>query len=581
MTANPPPFTTTLAVSARPDRKSPLHRLLRDPVAVICLVYLLLIILAGALAPWIVGSPTVTRLELVAAPPFGGEYILGGDSSGRDIFARLVWATRGTLLGSLEVVVVSVAVGVTAGLIAGYFRGRFEKVSDWVSDVIIALPGIVLLIALYSLTGPNVPAAMAVFGIIVAPTYFRIVRGIVVAMRRDLFVDAARVAGLSSPQIIARHVIWAVRPAVIIQSAFVLSAGIGVQAALEFLGLGDPSTPSWGGMLQESFANIYNNGTAVIWPVAAITITTLAFVLLGNSLRDVLQVGAGRVRVKARRRNKPLPSPAAVTLDESAILQIQGLRIGYPASGNTVTEVVKGVNLAVHAGEIRALVGESGSGKSQTAFATLGILPRTAQILAGSVLLGGNDLLRDRDAMKKARGRRISYIPQEPMTNLDPTFTVGAQLVLGIRATSRVSRREAKAEVLRLFDRVGIRDPERVFGMYPFEISGGMAQRVLITGAIATNPDILIADEPTTALDVTVQADVLELLREIRDERGLGVLLVTHNLGVVADICDSVSVMKDGEIVEEGSTLDIFQNPQHPYTRELLDAVLDIQKVES
>lgn len=579
MTANPPPFTTTVAVSNRPARKGPARRLLRDPMAVVCLAYLFVIIVAGVLAPWVVGSPAVTRLELVAAPPFGSEYLLGGDSSGRDIFARLVWATRGTLLGSLEVVVVSVTVGVTTGLIAGYSHGRFEKIADWVSDVIIALPGIVLLIALYSLTGPNVPAAMAVFGIIVAPTYFRIVRGIVVGMRGDLFVDAARVAGLSSARIIGRHIVWAIRPAVIIQSAFVLSAGIGVQAALEFLGLGDPATPSWGGMLQESFANIYNNGTAVIWPVAAITLTTLAFVLLGNSLRDVLQVGAGRVRVRATRA-RPLPAAEPVTTDENAILQVRGLRIGYPTADG-VTEVVKGVDLTVRSGEIRALVGESGSGKSQTAFASLGILPKTAQILAGSVLLRGTDLLRDGDAMKKARGRRISYIPQEPMTNLDPSFTVGAQLVLGIRATSRVSRREAKAEVLRLFDRVGIHNPEKVFGMYPFEISGGMAQRVLITGAIATNPDILIADEPTTALDVTVQADVLELLREIRDERGLGVLLVTHNLGVVADICDSVSVMRDGEIVEEGATTEIFQNPQQPYTRELLDAVLDIRKVGS
>jgi peptide/nickel transport system permease protein len=581
MTANPPPFTTSLALSGVPARQSPVRRLLRDPVAVVCLAYLLVIIVAGALAPLIVGSPSVTRLELVAAAPFGGEYLLGGDSSGRDILARLIWATRGTLLGSLEVVVVSVAVGVTTGLIAGYFRGRFERISDWVSDVIIALPGIVLLIALYSLTGPNVPAAMAVFGIIVAPTYFRIVRGIVVGMRRDLFVDAARVAGLSSPQIVARHIVWAIRPAVIIQSAFVLSAAIGVQAALEFLGLGDPGTPSWGGMLQESFANIYNNGTAVIWPVAAITITTLAFVLLGNSLRDVLQVGVGRVRVKRARRVRPLPPAESVQPDENVILRIAGLRIGYPTGENTVTEVVKGVDLAVRPGEIHALVGESGSGKSQTAFASLGILPKTAQIIAGSILLKGTDLLRDSDAMKNARGRRISYIPQEPMTNLDPSFTVGAQLVLGMRATARISRRDAKAEVLRLFNRVGINDPERVFDMYPFEISGGMAQRVLITGAIATNPDILIADEPTTALDVTVQADVLELIREIRDERGLGVLLVTHNLGVVADICDAVSVMKDGKIVEEGSTIDIFQNPQHPYTRELLDAVLDIRKAGS
>lgn len=581
MTAVEAVVPESVSLQDRAPKRGPLRRLLREPLAVTTIVYLSVVIVAGLAAPLLAGSPNVTRLDKVNAPPFDAEYLLGGDSSGRDIYARLLSATRATLLGSLEILIVSILLGATTGIIAGYVRGRFERTLDWISDVVLALPGIVLLIALYSLTGPNVTAAMAVFGLLVAPSYFRIIRGVVVGVRRELFVDAARVAGMSNSRIILGHIFWAVRPAIIIQSAFVLSAGVAVQAALEFLGLGNPGQPSWGGMLQESFSNLYNNGYSVIWPASAITLTTLAFVLLGNALRDALQVGAGRVR---RQRSLELDNliPVPGTRPSAdVVLGVSGLRIAYPKADGEAAEVVKGVDLDIRSGEIHGLVGESGSGKSQTAFACLGILPKNARIVGGSVYFDGVDLLRDPNAMKQFRGRRISYIPQEPMTNLDPTFTVGAQLVLGIRAATGMSRKAARKEVLRLFGRVGIHDTQKVFRLYPFEISGGMAQRVLITGAIATNPDLLIADEPTTALDVTVQADVLELIRELRDERGLGVLLVTHNMGVVADLCDRVSVMKSGTILEHASAEELFANPQHEYTRELLDSILDIRGTQA
>ena len=255
--------------------------------------------------------------------------------------------------------------------------------------------------------------------------------------------------------------------------------------------------------------------------------------------------------------------------------------MGYPDGPDRVRTVVHGVDLDVRRGEIHGLVGESGSGKSQMAFSTLGILPKEALVLGGSIYLEGEDLLADDKALKNARGRRIGYIPQEPMSNLDPSFTIGAQLVYGLRAVKKISDKQAKAQLIALLTRVGIRNPENVMRLYPHEISGGMAQRVLICGAVAGNPDLIVADEPTTALDVTVQAEVLELLRELSTERGLAMILVTHNLGVVADLCDTVSVMKNGRIVERNDVESLFSDPKQDYTKVLLESSRSVELMEA
>jgi peptide/nickel transport system permease protein len=268
------------------------------------------------------------------------------------------------------------------------------------------------------------------------------------------------------------------------------------------------------------------------------------------------------------------------TADEDVVLSIRGLRMGYPDGPDSVREVLHGIDLDLHRGEIHGLVGESGSGKSQIAFSILGILPKEAVPLGGSIVTGGVDVLRDHTALRAVRGRRIGYIPQEPMSNLDPSFTIGDQLVYGLRAARKMSKNLARDRVRSLLERVGISDADRVMKLYPHEISGGMAQRVLICGAIAPDPDIIVADEPTTALDVTVQAEVLELLRELSIERGLAMVLVTHNLGVVADLCATVSVMKDGEIVERGAVEKILGSPENPYTQELLTSSRSVELME-
>ncbi|WSQ15168.1 dipeptide/oligopeptide/nickel ABC transporter permease/ATP-binding protein [Streptomyces sp. NBC_01231] len=570
--------------------RSLLRRLLTNPQAALCIAFLLFVVFLGLSSSWLAPhGQNVTDLSAVNASPFSSGHLLGADSTGRDILSRLMYGTRQTMVACLVVLVVSLVLGVTSGLAAGFYRGKTDAASSWFSDVVMSMPGIVLLIALYARTGSNIVAAMAAYGLIVAPMYFRLVRSVVLGVRSELYVDAAKVVGLSDLRIVGRHVLWAVRAPVIVQSSFVLASAIGIEAGMGFIGLSDPDKASWGGVLQEAFGNIYNNRPGVLWPALLITLTVLALVLLGNALRDILQSSAHSrtlsprrrrelvQRAREERRQAAVEGAAAPT---EAMLSVRGLRIGYPDGEEGVREVVHGVDLDVRRGEIHGLVGESGSGKSQIAFATLGILPREAVVLGGSVLLDGQDLLADERRLREARGRRIAYVPQEPMSNLDPCFTVGAQLTHGLRAVKKISKQEAERELLKLLARVGIKNPERVFEQYPHEISGGMAQRVLICGAVASDPDLIVADEPTTALDVTVQAEVLELLRELRDERGLAVVLVTHNLGVVADICDTVSVMQDGHIVERKDVDGLFESPAQAYTRELLSSARRVEIAE-
>ena len=583
-----PVLPDVAAVSATRPR-GVLKRVLRNPTGLFSSVVLLAIVAVGllssVLSPF---DPNLSRLELTNAPPFTTEFVLGGDQAGRDVLSRLMVATLGTLLSCVVILAVAVLFGVTTGLIAGYYPGRFDAVSSWIANAILALPGIVLLIALYTVIGPSILTAMAVFGVLIAPSYFWLVRNLVVGVRNELYVDAAKVAGLSDGRIISRHVLRAIRAPIIIQSSFVLAAGIAIQAGLEFLGLGDPSSPSWGGMLQEAFNNIYVSPANVLWPALLISLTTLCLVLLGNALRDALQAGnkVQPLRPKAvaalqrdfvagtgDRAAAPL-APTPSDRNQPVLLTVKDLVVAYPTPDGGLTEVVHGVDLAVRRGEIHGLVGESGSGKSQTAFSILGILPREAIVLRGEITFEGHDL-RDPVQLRQVRGKKIAYVPQEPMSNLDPTFTVGQQLSYGLRAATGTSKAHAQARLIALLDRVGIADAERVFHSYPHQISGGMAQRVLIAGALAADPDLIIADEPTTALDVTVQAGVLELLRELQAERDLAMVLVTHNFGVVADICDRVSVMRGGVIVESNTARALFESPQHEYTQMLLGSTLD------
>ncbi|MER7555592.1 dipeptide/oligopeptide/nickel ABC transporter permease/ATP-binding protein [Nocardioides sp. NPDC126508] len=560
-----------------------MKRLLRDPLAVVSLGWLLIVVATAILAPLLTSqSPTGSSITNALAP-MGGEHLLGTDGVGRDVFAQLVFGARTSLVGALIVVVVSLVVGLPAGLVAGFYRGWFDGVASWVASLLMAQPAIIILLVVLTQVGRNTALAMLVFGFVIAPGVFRLVRSSVIAVREELFVDAARVSGLSDPRIVRRHILPVVVAPTMIQMSQVLGIAIVVQAGLEFLGLGSANQASWGGMLNDSFQNIYTAPELLLWPGLVIVLTVTACALLGNALRDGLGTGPAPARPRARARRRDgrrvsgpsAPRPAVAPADDDALVRIEDLVVSYP-SGTEDRQVVRGVSLSVRRGEVLGLVGESGSGKSQTAFSILGLLPRQARMSAGLIRFDDVDLSAiSESARNRLRGSRIGYIPQEPMSNLDPSFRIGHQLVEPMRHNLGMSRPQARDEALRLLARVGIHEPERVFEAYPHQISGGMAQRVLIAGAVSCDPDLLIADEPTTALDVTVQAEVLDLIRELQQERRMAVLLVTHNFGVVADICDSVAVMRDGRIVEQAPVDRLFAEPRDDYTRMLLDSSLE------
>ncbi|MFK0040564.1 dipeptide/oligopeptide/nickel ABC transporter permease/ATP-binding protein [Paenarthrobacter sp. NPDC090517] len=573
-------------VSSAPQGDKLIKKFLREPAAVISLVFLALLGLVAVLAPLISSyDPTATRLADVLAPPFTPEHPLGADGVGRDVLANLVYGAQTSLSSAAIVIAVSLLIGVPTGLLAGYRQGWIDGVSMWISGALLSLPAIVVLLVVLARVGRSTSLALVVFGILIAPSVFLLIRGSVRAVREELYVDAARVSGLGDIRIMVRHILPVVITPTIIQAALLAGAGIGIEAGIAFLGLGSSDKASWGLMLNDASQNIFNAPWLLLWPSVALVLTVMACTLVGNGFRDALanygsSAGPAK-RVKAAKQATTTPEPVrpvkkAPVDPGDALLVIDDLRVSYPRPNGEKSDVVKGVSLKVKRGQILGLVGESGSGKSQTAFSVLGLLPGQAEMTAGTLSFAGADLLgmtpKERNRL---RGARIGYIPQEPMSNLDPAFRIGSQLTEPMQHHLGISAKAAKDEAIKLLARVGIPDPERVFKSYPHQVSGGMAQRVLIAGAVSCNPELLIADEPTTALDVTVQADVLDLIRSLQAERGMGVVLVTHNFGVVADLCDQVAVMRNGEIVEVAEVTELFTNPREEYTRLLLDSALD------
>jgi peptide/nickel transport system permease protein len=573
-------------VGSAPQGDKLIKKFLREPAAVISLVFLALLGVVAILAPLISSyDPTATRLADVLAPPFTPEHPLGADGVGRDVLANLVYGAQTSLSSAAIVIAVSLLIGVPTGLLAGYRQGWIDGVSMWISGALLSLPAIVVLLVVLARVGRSTSLALVVFGILIAPSVFLLIRGSVRAVREELYVDAARVSGLSDMRIMVRHILPVVITPTIIQAALLAGAGIGIEAGIAFLGLGSSDKASWGLMLNDASQNIFNAPWLLLWPSVALVLTVMACTLVGNGFRDALaNYGSSASRTKTVKAAKgtgstpkPVPPLEKAPVDPGdTLLVINDLRVSYPRPNGEKSDVVKGVSLRVERGQILGLVGESGSGKSQTAFSVLGLLPGQAEMTAGTLSFAGADLLRMTPKERnRLRGARIGYIPQEPMSNLDPAFRIGSQLTEPMQHHLGISAKDAKDEALKLLARVGIPDPERVFKSYPHQVSGGMAQRVLIAGAVSCNPELLIADEPTTALDVTVQADVLDLMRSLQAERGMGVVLVTHNFGVVADLCDQVAVMRNGEIVEVAAVNDLFANPREEYTRLLLDSALD------
>ncbi len=486
--------------AAAPRRGSTFARFLKRPAGAISLGVLVLVVLVAVFAPLLSPhDPNFVDLALTKAPP-SAAHPLGGDSAGRDVLSRLIWGTQSTLWGAFVTIVVAMLVGVPAGLAAGYYGRTFDRAATWVSDALQAVPGMIILLIVAAGTRNDFTVLMATLGVFMAPGYFRLTRSTVLAVRNEPYVDAARVSGLGDARILSKHIVKAVYAPVIIQTALTAGLAMGMQAGLQFLGIGGAKTPGWGAMMNEGFRTMLTTPLLLLWPSLALGITIAALAVLGSTLADVVSV---KTPVHRRRKRGARGEPAAVTTSTGAIahksadsaVQLKNLRVSYATPDGGELEVVHGIDLDVAPGEVLGIVGESGSGKSQTVFSILDLLPAGGACTADAIWIGGRDVTKlPHNERQRLLGHEIGYIPQEPMSNLDPSFTIGHQLTEPLRAVHKLSKADARRRALEVLERVGIVDPPRVMKSYPHQLSGGMAQRVLIAGAIAGKPSVLVAN---------------------------------------------------------------------------------------
>ncbi|QFU91726.1 dipeptide/oligopeptide/nickel ABC transporter permease/ATP-binding protein [Amycolatopsis sp. YIM 10] len=569
MTVVPEQVLDTAAVPGRAGAPKLWRTVLRRPIAAVSAGYLLALVLASVLAPVLAPyGPAATDLDQVLAGPTTA-HPLGTDSLGRDVLTRLMYGGQVSLLNAAVVVLTVLLVGVSTGVAAGYLDGWLDRVATWVLDMMLAIPVIVTLLAVLAAVDGRQLIGMVALGVLVSPGLARVVRGATLAVREELYIAAARVSGLPNRHIVVKHVLPRVSGPIIVQISLLAGGALLIDAGLSYLGFGaQPPTATWGNTIAEAAAVIDRQPWLLIPPGVALGLAILAFGLLGDTVRDATAARSGRTPARVRPPREvrpPWPGPAPRSL-----LSIQDVSITLAPD----TVVAERLDLRIDAGETVGLIGESGCGKSITARAVLGLLPVGARVSAGNIFFDGTELTRlGQRETRRLRGSRIALVSQEPVSGLDPVYTAGRQLGELVRRHHGGSRRAVRTHSLDLLRSVDFPDPRAVADRYPHELSGGMAQRVAIAMALAGAPDLLIADEPTTALDVTVQAEVLGLLRGLQAEHGMAILLISHDWGVVAAMCHRAYVMYAGHFVESGEVAELFDRPRHPYTAGLLGAV--------
>lgn len=554
--------------------------LARKPAAVASLAWLALVVFAAAVPGLLASRGPLTQDLAASLQGPSVSHPLGTDILGRDLLSRVAYGAAGALSGTLVALAVAVALGVTLGLLAGFAGGPADAVISRISDILFAIPAIVILLVVVGVFPRNVTAAMAAFGVLSAPGLIRIVRGAAIATRGEPFVAAAQVLGLTRSQILWRHLAPRLSSLVIVQASLIAAIALVLQSGLGFLGFGpQPPAPSWGGMVNDALAVIGRDSWSLLPPGLAIGLTALAIALLGDSVRDISTESWARSHLTRRTARASGAATASkstsrgmVETAADEVLSVRNLAVAIPMRSG-LTTVVDDVTFHIDAGERVGIIGESGCGKTVTALSILGLAPGNGTITAGQILFRGQDLASmTQHQLESVRGRSIGFVSQEPTASLDPTFRVGAQLAEAIRFHTGASRAAARVQAVDMLARVRLPEPENVARRYPHQVSGGMAQRVAIAIALAGNPTLLIADEPTTALDVTVQAGILALLRSLSQERHMSLLIITHDWGVVADICDRAVVMYAGQVVEASEASDMFHTPMHPYTTGLRDS---------
>jgi peptide/nickel transport system permease protein len=568
----------TAGVPGSPHRAAAGRRFLRRPAGAAAVAWLVLVtggaVFAPLAAPY---DPQAQDLSHSLSGP-SPQHLLGTDQLGRDVLSQLLFGARPALIGVASAVAVWLVLGVSLGVIAGYARGRADTSISRAAELLLSLPALVILLVVFSVFPNSLVIPMAVLGLVASAGIIRIIRSVTLTVREDLYVRAARAFGLSHARIVARHILPRIAGTVVVQASLFASLALVIETGLAFLGFGVVlPKPSWGGLISEASELALRSPWLLVPSGGIICLTVLALVLFGNAVRDTWteswspsQLSTGHPGTAAANEQAASTGGPSVSCPPDVLLAVDRLSVEFTGPGGP-RPVVSDVSFSVRKGETLAVVGETGCGKTVMALAVLGLLPAGGRRTAGRVLLGGHDLATSSSReLAAVRGRRVGYIAQDPMVSLDPTFTVGAQIAEAVRCHAGLGRSAARRRAVELLESVNLPQPATVARRYPHQLSGGMLQRCVIALALSGDPDLLIADEPTTALDVTVQAEILTLLRSLQTGRQMAVMLITHDWEVVAGTADRALVMYAGEVAEDANVADLLTGPAHPYARALL-----------
>ncbi|GAA4451423.1 dipeptide/oligopeptide/nickel ABC transporter permease/ATP-binding protein [Phytohabitans houttuyneae] len=558
----------------------------------VALGVILTIAVVALLAPWLAPHSPLDQASASGGP--SAEHWMGLDSANRDVLSRLMHGARWSLIIGLGATLLALIVGSIAGATAAAApKAWIDEALMRGLDVVMAFPGIALAAVLVAVFGGSVPVLVCAIAFLYMPSVARVVRANVLAQYGEDYVAAERTIGARSWHILVKHVAINCAAPVLVFCTVMVADAIVFEASLSFIGAGvRPPDPSWGSVIADGKNMVLLGGWwATVFPGLLILVTVLSLNILSEGVSDAWAAPTARRvprstkegdAIEAARPGSgevvPLPglAEAARRLAERArplpggepVLSVRDLAIRFPGRHDD-RDIVDGISFEVRPGEVLGLVGESGCGKSLTALTVMGLEPRGARV-HGRIDFDGRDLLTTpRRARRKLLGHEMAMVYQDALSSLNPAMTIRAQL-------KQLIRRGGKRSATELLEMVGL-DPGRTLSSYPHELSGGQRQRVLIAMALSRDPKLIVADEPTTALDVTVQAQVIQLLLRLRAELGFALILVSHDLALVADVTDRVAVMYGGQIVETGVTATLVGAPAHHYTRGLLGSVLSLE----
>jgi peptide/nickel transport system permease protein len=542
-------------------------------------IVVLVAIFAPVLSPYDPSSTQDVTTGDIYNPP-SPEHWLGTDDAGQDVLTNFIFGARVSLTIGFFAAFISLFIGGVFGIVAGFYGGRTEELLMRFTDIMLVIPDLPLMMVLIALTRPSIVNIIIVIGALYWTTTARVVRSQTLAVKSRKFVLRARAIGAGKGHIIRRHILPLVLPILVVQAVLVVSSAVLAESTLAFLGLGDPTAISWGQMLNYAFGRgAMSTGAwwALVVPGFGIVWVVLGLTLLGQGLEQVLNP---RLDTHHLMPGRPTVRSAAAQRSSSpdVLLEVKNLSIDYVNNGHPPAHAVENISFTLKKGELIGLVGESGCGKTTLMLGLMRLLPSAGQIVNGQVYFKDQEITALNDEqLNKVRWRSVSIVFQGAMNALNPVRTVGDQIGETIlKHLPAFDPKNVNSRVSDLLELVGISADHK--DQYPHQYSGGMRQRAMIAMALACNPEVVIADEPTTALDVMIQAQILELLDDLRKKLGLGIIFVTHDLGVVAEICDKVLVMYGGVTAEYAPVDTIYNHARHPYTQELLKAFPDLTK---